>query len=150
MATAVGIGRFIYTSILPSMVDGLRLTTGDAGLIASANFLGYLAGALAAASPRLPGSPRTWLLLALAVSAVTTGAMGLANSLGHFLWLRFGGGLSSAFVLVLASALVLRRLSKGRGSGLSAVHFAGIGGGIALPADLTCWHRRRLIATDPT
>lgn len=138
MATAVGIGRFIYTPILPSMVDGLRLTTGDAGLIASANFLGYLAGALAAASPQLrPGHLRTWLLLALALSAVTTGAMGLVESLVHLLWLRFVGGLASAFVLVLASSLVLHRLNTAAGSDYSAVHFAGVGGGIVLSALIT-------------
>ena len=57
MAAAIGIGRFIYTPILSPMVDGLLLTKGEAGLIASANFLGYLAGALAAASRRLPWSP---------------------------------------------------------------------------------------------
>ena len=51
MASAIGIGRFIYTPILPPMAEGLHLTKGEAGLIASANFLGYLAGAVAAASP---------------------------------------------------------------------------------------------------
>ena len=55
IAAAIGIGRFIYTPILPPMAEGLHLTKGEAGLIASANFVGYLAGALAAASPRLPG-----------------------------------------------------------------------------------------------
>ena len=65
IAAAIGIGRFIYTPILPPMAEALHLTQGEAGLIASANFLGYLAGALAAASPRLPGGPRAWLLAAL-------------------------------------------------------------------------------------
>lgn len=137
MAAAMGIGRFIYTPILPPMVEGLHLTKGEAGLIASANFLGYLAGALAAASPRLPGDSRTWLLWALAASAVSTGAMGLAESLGPFLLLRFIGGVSSAFVLVLASALVLERLGAAGRSDLSALHFGGVGGGIALSALVT-------------
>lgn len=137
MASAMGIGRFLYTPILPPMVDGLLLTKGEAGLIASANFLGYLAGALAAASPRLPGSPRAWLLWGLAVSAVTTAAMGLAESLGQFLGLRFVGGAASAVVLVIASALVLERLSATRRSDLSAWHFAGVGAGIALSALIT-------------
>jgi predicted MFS family arabinose efflux permease len=137
MASAVGIGRFIYTPILPSMAEGLDLTQGEAGLIASANFAGYLAGALAAASPQLPASPRRWLLTALAASAVTTGAMGAAQGLALFLGLRFLGGAASAFVLVLASALVLERLSAAGRSDLSAYHFAGVGAGIALSALLT-------------
>lgn len=138
MAAAMGIGRFVYTPILPFMAEGLHLTQGEAGLIASANFLGYLAGALAAASSRLPGSARSWMLAALAASAITTGAMGSTQSLAPFLGLRFVSGAASAFVLVLASALVLERLSiSGRG-GLSALHFAGVGVGIAISA-LLIW-----------
>ena len=63
--------------------------------------------------------------------------MGLANSLGHFLLLRFVGGVSSAFVLVLASTLILEQLSAAGRSNLSAFHFAGVGGGIALSALIT-------------
>src|SRR3989449_10384140 len=51
-----------------------------------------------------------------------------------FLALRFAGGVASAFVLVFASALVLDRLGAAGRSGLSAVHFAGVGAGIALSA----------------
>ena len=136
MAAAVGIGRFVYTPILPPMVADLGMSTTTAGLIASANFLGYLAGALLAATPFVPGSRRTWLVVSLAVSAVTTGAMGLASSTVAFLLLRFVGGFASAFVLVFASALVLDRLSAAGRSGLSAVHFAGVGTGITVSAAL--------------
>jgi predicted MFS family arabinose efflux permease len=137
IAAAVGIGRFIYTPILPPMAEGLHLTKGEAGLIASANFLGYLAGALAAASPRLPGGPRAWLLVALAASAATTSAMAWPEVMAAFMALRFVGGVASAYVLVLASALVLERLSAAGHAGLSAVHFSGVGTGIAASALLT-------------
>jgi Arabinose efflux permease len=62
MAAAMGIGRFVYTPILPFMAEGIGLTKPQAGLIASANFLGYLLGALAAASPFLPGGKRGWFI----------------------------------------------------------------------------------------
>jgi predicted MFS family arabinose efflux permease len=138
IAAAIGIGRFIYTPILPPMAEGLHLTKGEAGLIASANFLGYLAGALAAASPRLPGGPRAWLLAALAASAITTGAMAWPDGMVGFSALRFVGGVASAYVLVLASALVLERLNAAGRGGLSAVHFSGVGTGISVSA-LLIW-----------
>ena len=138
IAAAIGIGRFIYTPILPPMAEGLHLTKGESGLIASANFVGYLAGALAAASPRLPGGPRAWLLAALATSAVTTGAMAWPDGMVAFLALRFIGGVASAYVLVLASALVLERLNAVGQGHLSAVHFSGVGTGIVVSA-LLIW-----------
>jgi predicted MFS family arabinose efflux permease len=138
LAAAIGIGRFIYTPILPPMAEGLGLSKGEAGLIASANFLGYLVGALVATSPRLRGSPRDWLLGALAVSAATTGAMAWPDDVPALLSLRFVGGVASAYVLVLASALVLERLAAAGRPGLSAVHFSGVGTGIAV-SSLSTW-----------
>ena len=136
LAAAIGIGRFVYTPILPPMEEGLGLTKSQAGFIASANFLGYLLGALAASTPRLPGSRRTWLVATLAVSALTTAAMGLTGAMPLFLLLRFVGGVASAFVLVFASALVLDRLiAAGRGD-LAGLLFAGVGLGIAISAAL--------------
>src|SRR6266436_10204440 len=91
MAAGIGAGRFVYTPILPPMVEALHLSKSEAGLIASANFVGYLAGALMATT-RLPGSRRAWLLGALAVNAVGLAAMGLTTSLTLFLLLRLIAG----------------------------------------------------------
>lgn len=134
LAAAMGIGRFVYTPILPFMEQGLGLTKAEAGWIASANFLGYLLGALAASRSHLPGGQRAWFLAALALSALTTLAMGLVDGMAVFLVLRFVGGVASAFVLIFASALVLERLTAAGRGGLSAVHFAGVGCGIAASA----------------
>lgn len=136
MATAVGIGRFIYTPILPPMVEDLGLTKGQAGLIASANFVGYLVGALAAAAVPID-APRRWLIGGLAVSALTTGAMSWPHAILPFLALRFLGGMASAFVLVLASTVVLERLAASGRSDAAAIHFSGVGAGIALSSLLT-------------
>ncbi len=130
MAGAVGISRFVYTPILPVMVEALHLSKSEAGLIASANFLGYLVGALLAAVGTMPAPRRLWLVSALAASGLTTAAMGSVTSLPAFMLLRFVGGGASAFVLVFASALVFEWLAVARRPHLAAVHFAGVGIGI--------------------
>jgi predicted MFS family arabinose efflux permease len=136
LASGIGIGRFVYTPILPPMIEALGLSKSAAGLIASGNFLGYLLGALLAAWPDLPGSRRAWLLGSLAVSAITTAGMGIARTMLQFLLLRGIGGGASAIVLVLASAIVLEHLAETRRPRLSALHFAGVGTGIAVSAIL--------------
>jgi predicted MFS family arabinose efflux permease len=136
MAIGIGIGRFVYTPILPPMMAALGLSKSAAGLIASANFLGYLAGAVAATRTRLPGPQLLWLPGALALSAVTTGAMGLTGSMGGFLVLRFLGGVASALILILSSALVLEHLARVGRPRLASLHFAGVGSGIAVSAVL--------------
>ena len=135
-AAAIGVGRFVYTPILPAMSHALGLTTAEAGWIAAANYIGYLAGALAAGHPRLSRDARLWLVCALAVSSLSTLAMGLTSGFWAFVALRAAGGVASAFVLVYASALVLRRLAETGREALSAVHFAGVGVGVAGSAAL--------------
>lgn len=134
LAAAMGIGRFVYTPILPFMSDALRLPADDAGLIASANFVGYLAGALMGASRSLPGSPRFWFLGGLMASALTSAAMAMTTALAAFLTIRFLSGIASAFVLVFSTTLILERLAASGRAGLSALHFAGVGCGIAFSA----------------
>jgi predicted MFS family arabinose efflux permease len=135
MAAAIGVGRFVYTPILPPMVEALGLSKSQAGIIAAANFMGYFAGALLAAV-RLPGSRRAWLIGALAVNAAALAAMGLVDSMLALSVLRFVAGLVSALGLIFASALVLDRLAATGHGRLSAVHFAGVGTGIAVSAAL--------------
>ncbi len=131
LAVAIGIGRFVYTPILPYMTTGLGLGKSEAGLIASANFLGYLLGALAAAWRPVPGDARLWLLGALVASAATTGAMGLTENLGAFLALRFANGALAALVMVLASSLTMDRLAAAGRAVWAAGIYAGVGVGIA-------------------
>lgn len=135
LAVAMGFGRFAYTPILPAMVAGLHLTKSQSGWIASANFAGYLVGALVGALP-LKGSPRAWMVGGLAFSVLTTLAMGLTSNLAALAVLRFVGGLASAAVLVFSSTLVLAALARTGRAGLSAVHFAGVGAGVALSGAL--------------
>jgi predicted MFS family arabinose efflux permease len=134
MTAAIGIGRFVYTPILPAMLGALGWSKSDAGLVASANLLGYFIGALLAGRPFVIARPRPWLLTALTISAVSTAAMAVPSDMVSFVSLRFIGGVASAFAIVCTSTLVLERLSaSGRGS-LSAIQFAGVGFGVMISA----------------
>ena len=133
LAGGIGLGRFLYTPVLPIMVDGAGLSPSRAGLIASANFAGYLAGALAASLPGMSPRAWNWLLAALVTSAATTGAMALTDGLWPWMLLRFIGGWASAFILVFTTALVAVRL-RAAGGLLPSLHFSGVGIGIAVSA----------------
>jgi aminoglycoside/choline kinase family phosphotransferase len=67
--------------------------------------------------------------------------MGLTESVPAFMVLRFLGGLASALALILSSALVLERLAQVGRPGLAALHFSGVGIGIALSAALVAMQR---------
>ena len=134
LAVAVGIGRFLYTPILPSMIADLGFSKTQAGWIASANYFGYLVGALVASSPKLRGSRRFWMIVGLFLSGMTTAAIGLLFDLVTVMGFRFIGGIASAFAFVYSSTLVVDQLIRISRAELSAIHFGGVGLGIALSA----------------
>lgn len=137
MAVAMGIGRFVYTPILPGMMDGLGLSASDAGLIASANYAGYLVGAVLAAGNWGQRREHAVAMAGLAATAVLCAAMAFTESLAAFLLIRFAAGIASAFVLVFMATIVLGRLALGGRPELQSVHFGGVGLGIALSAVMT-------------
>ena len=101
LVVAIGIGRFVYTPILPYMTAGLGLAKSQAGLLASANYLGYLLGALAVARRAPPGDQRRWLLGALAVSGLAlAGRAGWAS----LMYVGVGGGVTVSALAVPAIA----------------------------------------------
>ncbi|MBZ9964898.1 YbfB/YjiJ family MFS transporter [Mesorhizobium sp. BR1-1-2] len=136
MAVAMGIGRFVYTPILPGMMEELHLSAADAGWIASANYLGYLAGAFAAAGGWAHGRERLLMLTGLGASALLAALMGLSDTIPAFLVIRFLAGLASAFVMVFLASIVFSHLAAAGRSDLQAWHFGGVGLGIAVSSVL--------------
>lgn len=134
MAVAMGLGRFFYTPVLPAMMAGLGLGPAEAGWIASANYAGYLLGAVLAAYGWAEGIERKVALTGLVATALLLLAMGLSSNFIVLAAIRFLAGLASAFVMVFTSAIVL---SHGLASGkpwVQSSHFGGVGFGIAVSA----------------
>jgi MFS family permease len=124
----MGIGRFAYTPILPLMTTQAVLTPQAAGTLATANYVGYLAGAMAGtASPRLARSTVAWRV-SLVVLVVTLAAMPLLPNLTGWVLLRTVAGFASAVVFVIAVNSMLDHLPPH----LPGWGFGGVGLGIAL------------------
>ncbi|OQP87644.1 MFS transporter [Rhizobium rhizosphaerae] len=134
MAVAMGFGRFSFTPILPGMMSGTGLSAADAGVIASANFVGYLLGAVLAGLGWGEGREKTIGLGALLATSLLLGGMSLAASLPLFAILRFLAGMASAFAMIFLSQIVLTRAVEAGTPHVQSVHFSGVGLGIALSA----------------
>jgi predicted MFS family arabinose efflux permease len=130
LAVAIGIGRFAFTPILPMMQEDFGLSVSEAGWLASANYTGYLVGALSAIGLRLPS---TFAIRAgLVVIGLSTLAMGLEHSFMLSAVLLAIAGIASAWVLVFVSTWALERLALLGRSQLSGTVYAGVGTGIVI------------------
>ena len=140
LAVALGIGRFAFTPLLPMMLhDGVLDLTG-AGWLASANYLGYLVGALLCTfwpwlGARWPrgAAPGAATLLRAGLAATTVLTLGMAGP-WPTIWplLRFAAGVASAFVFIFTSGWCLAQLARAHASPLGGVMYAGPGAGIVL------------------
>lgn len=140
LAVAMGIGRFAFTPLMPMMLHDGVIDLAGASWLASANYLGYLLGAvLCTLQPWLwrrlgnppPPDAARMVQAGLAATIVLTLAMALP---WPALWpaLRFAAGVASALVFVYISGWCLAQLARrGRGA-LGGMIYAGPGTGIVL------------------
>ena len=114
------------------MQKELSLPNAAAGYIASSNYAGYLLGAILAGAIPFKEYRTILLRISLIISILTTALMGFSYS--NLLWngLRFLSGFASAFVLALASGIVLDKLATIRKTSWSGIFYGGVGVGIFL------------------
>ena len=129
----MGIGRFAYTPMLPLMHAHAGLSAGMAGVLASSNLAGYLAGVLLAMAPALRGRRLATVRGSIAAVILATAAMAIP-SLPLWIVLRFVTGVASGFAFVLCSSLVLDRAAREGKPAWAGWLYAGVGIGIVLSA----------------
>lgn len=139
LAVAMGIGRFAFTPLLPVMLAEGALDLGSGSWLATANYIGYLVGALACtAQAQLmarrgapPADGAGFVRAGLVATVVLT--LGMALPLPA-VWptLRFLAGVASAVVFVHTSGWCLARLSQLGAPALGGAIYVGPGGGIAV------------------
>ena len=129
---AMGIGRFALTPQMPHLLSEGQVDLTAAGLIAAANYLGYLLGAVDAMFAHRPQQVQRRLHGGLWLCVLLTLASFWANGFWAHLLLRFGTGVASAWVLVMITALSQPLAAAAGRPRLGALVFAGPGLGIFL------------------
>jgi MFS family permease len=147
LAVAMGIGRFAFTPLLPMMlVDGVVDLAG-ASWLASANYFGYLVGALLCTLQpwlwrRFAGLPplNSPGLVRAGLAATSLLTLGMALQLPS-LWplLRFAAGVTSAVVFLFTSGWCLAQLARSDATALGGLMYAGPGGGIVASGLVAGW-----------
>ncbi|MFZ3282528.1 MFS transporter [Pseudomonas sp.] len=129
---AMGIGRFALTPQMPHLLSEGQIDLTAAGLIAAANYFGYLLGAVDAMFAHRPQQVQRRLHGGLWLCVLLTLASFWANGFWSHLLLRFGTGVASAWVLVMITSLSQPLAAAAGRPRLGALVFAGPGLGIFL------------------
>jgi MFS family permease len=131
LAVAMGVGRFAFTPLLPMMLKDATIDIGQGSWLATANYLGYLAGALLCMV-----LPRSWsgpVMIRSGLIATVLLTLGMALPLPAF-WplLRFLAGVVSAVVFVYTAGWCLTRLARLGAPAMAGAIFTGPGLGITM------------------
>jgi len=131
LAASMGIGRFAYTAILPLMQTQAGLSPRLGAELATANYSGYLAGAIAATAAPVLVRSRPAFRLCLLVLIGTLALMPATHIVALWLGLRLIAGVASALIFVIAVSASLTGLQT-RAQHLIGWAFGGVGAGITL------------------
>ncbi len=148
----MGIGRFAFTPLLPMMLSDGVVDLPTASWLASANYFGYMLGAiLCTLQPwlwaRFKGLPSLAYSSLVRAGLVATGVLTLAMG-WHFpaAWplLRFAAGVTSAVVFVFTSGWCLSQLAKRGVPAMGGIIYVGPGAGIVVSGlfatGMVAWH----------
>ena len=124
---AVGFARYGYTTILPSMMEGLGLDNTGMGLMASGNLAGYMIFSLVAGFLASKYSPRIVILFSMLMSGGTMLLTGLAGNLWTALTMRALTGLGSAGSYIPMMGMISAWFAPHRRGMASGVLVAGSG-----------------------
>ncbi|MEX3772599.1 YbfB/YjiJ family MFS transporter [Pseudomonas sp. MYb118] len=128
---SIGLARFAYTPLIPSLIQAQWFSANDVVYLGAANLVGYLIGALIGHPLARRTSNTTALrLMMLAVTAAFF-ACGFPLSVGWFFGWRLLSGIAGGAIMVLVAATVLPHVPASRRGLASGAIFLGIGLGIA-------------------
>ena len=131
LAVGMGFGRFAFTGMYPLMVKEGVMTVSAGSLAASANYAGYLLGALAMSRIGEQHAARL-SRIAIAGTVACLAALAFHPNVQMLVVTRFVAGAMSAMSLVAASVWLLHALGHHHGA---PILYSGVGAGIAISAE---------------
>ncbi|MGZ2506051.1 YbfB/YjiJ family MFS transporter [Rhizobium leguminosarum] len=132
LVVGMGFGRFAFTGLYPLMVADQQISVEGGSYAASANYAGYLVGALLAAL--LSGIPnRKLCTFAVATTVASLALLALPMPAWLIVAVRGFSGVSSAIAMVAASNWLIH---ERRHHGGAPALFAGVGIGILVSAEM--------------
>ncbi|HHU8011785.1 TPA: MFS transporter, partial [Escherichia coli] len=131
LTLGMGLGRFLYTPMLPVMMAEGSFSFSQLSWIASGNYAGYLAGSLlfSFGAFHQPSRLRPFLLASALASGLLILAMAWLPPFILVLLIRVLAGVASAGMLIFGSTLIMQHT---RHPFVLAALFSGVGIGIAL------------------
>lgn len=133
---AIGLARFAYTPLIPSLIQAHWFTSSQAVTLGAANFAGYLAGALIGRPLASALSNRTALRMLMAVVTAAFFACAFPLSVSWFFAWRLLSGISGGAIMVLVATSILPHIPAARRGFVSGMIFLGLGLGIAASGTL--------------
>lgn len=127
-----GLGRFIFTPLLPLLVGDGQFTTGQGASLATWNYIGYLIGALIAIRWHQPAQIYRTVPAALALHCLTLIGLALTDRITAISLLRLGNGVSNGLIFVMVPALVMEWLAARQRIHLSGLIYLGVGAGLLI------------------
>lgn len=131
-----GLGRFIYTPLLPYLVADGQISASQGAAVATWNYLGYLMGAMLAIRWHRPDQIRTLLPISLAVHVLTTLVVAQTDNLTAISVSRWVNGIANGMVFVHAPALILEWLVLRNRASMSGLLYVGVGFGLLISSGL--------------
>ena len=133
---AIGLARFAYTPLIPSLIQAHWFTSSQAVTLGAANFAGYLVGALIGRPLAAALSNRSALRMLMAVVTAAFFACAYPLSVSWFFTWRLLSGISGGAIMVLVATSILPHIPAPRRGFVSGMIFLGLGLGIAASGTL--------------
>jgi MFS family permease len=133
---AVGLARFAYTPLIPSLIQAHWFSSAQTVTLGAANFAGYLVGAMSGQPLAAKLSNRTALRLLMAIVTVAFFACAWPLSVSWFFFWRLLSGISGGAIMVLCASSILPHIPVPRRGFVSGMIFLGLGLGIAASGTL--------------